>query len=69
MIAAMSPVQIGSPISPAMSGLGAMDGLSFMDGELTPDELVQLMREIDGLDLAGLFIPPSGIGFGARRAP
>jgi hypothetical protein len=68
MIAAMSPVQIGSPISPAMSGLGAMDGLSFMGGELSPDELAQLMGEIDGLHLAGLFVPPSDIGFGARRA-
>ena len=64
MIAAMSPVQIGNPISPGMMGLESVDC------DLTPGEFARLFGEIDSLQLTGLTSPQSmrDLGYRADQA-
>lgn len=63
MIAAMSPLQIGHPISPnlSLSDLGAEFELA--DSDLAPAELMRLLEEIDTLQLTGLLAPAPGADF------
>ncbi len=61
MIAAMSPVQNGHPISPGVVSPRLLAGVDMADGDLTQADLLQLFGEIDELQLAGLFVPVSPV--------
>ena len=63
MIASMSPVQIGNPISPGMVLLDASEDLDLADCELTPSEFTRLLGEIDRMQLGCLIAPRPAINF------
>jgi len=60
MIAAMSPIQNGRPISPSVVPSRLMADSVLADSELGPAELLQLLGEIDKLQLTDLLVPTPG---------
>jgi hypothetical protein len=69
MIAAMSALQVGHPISPNVRWPRPEVDLELSESDLAPAELFRLLREIESLQLAGLLTPASGDrNFGPDRA-
>lgn len=60
MIAAMSALQTGHPISPNVRRPRPAADLELSESDLEPAELFRLLREIESLQLASLLKSPGG---------